>query len=175
MWTEGDGNRGPLRDALLGDLVRRQPVLAAINIVTALLFTSGFVNSARTPVPAAWFGYMALSQAARLLCWRYLRDRPAAREAGVWLVGTSALVGVGWGAIGILFDSVGSAAQQMLVPFFLAGMAAGSVVSYQIRLISSAEPALATSGSWCADGSCFPLIGQSTRSCTLQQGSAKSL
>jgi hypothetical protein len=78
---------------------------------------------------AAWLGYMTLSQAARVLCWRYLRNRPAAPQASVWLVTTSALAGVGWGAIGILLDGLGLSAQQMLVPFFLAGMAAGSVVS----------------------------------------------
>ncbi|MBV8614719.1 MAG: hypothetical protein JOY66_13285, partial [Acetobacteraceae bacterium] len=96
-------------------------MLAVINIVTALLFTSGFATSAPTPVLAAWLGYMALAQAARVLCWRHLRDRPAAPQASVWLVATSALAGAGWGAIGILFYSLGLSAQQMLVPFFLAG------------------------------------------------------
>ena len=129
MGAEGDGDRGPLRDALLSDLVRRQPLLAVINTVTALLFTSGFATSAPTPVLAAWLGYMTLSQVARVLCWRYLRNRPAAPHASVWLVTTSALAGAGWGAIGILFFNLGLSVQQMLVPFFLAGMAAGSVVS----------------------------------------------
>ncbi len=133
MGTESDSS-SPLQAALLGELVRRQPLLAAINVATALLFTSGVTNSARTSALAAWFGYMTLSQAARLLGWHYLRTRPAAREASVWLVGTSALAGFGWGATGILFDGVGSSAQQMLVPFFLAGMAAGSVISLAAHL-----------------------------------------
>ena len=133
MGREGDSS-SPLQGALLGDLVRRQPLLAAINVATALLFAAGFANSARASALAAWFSYMTLSQAARLLGWQYLRTRPAAREASVWLVGISALAGCGWGATGILFEGVGSSAQQMLVPFFLAGMAAGSVVSLAAHL-----------------------------------------
>ncbi|HJS87708.1 MAG TPA: ATP-binding protein [Acetobacteraceae bacterium] len=109
-------------------------MLAAINVTTALLFTLGFASSAPVSALAAWLAYMMLSQAARLLCWYCLRTWPATWGASFWLIGTSAMAGLGWGATGVLFDGVGSLAQQMLVPFFLAGMAGGSVVSLSAHL-----------------------------------------
>lgn len=81
------------------------------------------------PVLAAWLAYMVLSQAARLFCWRRHAMGTPPGEAAVWLVATSAAAGIGWGVIGPLFDSIGSPAQRMLVPFFLAGMVAGAVAN----------------------------------------------
>jgi len=121
--------RNPLRDVLLAELLPRQPLLAFINVVTAVLFALGFSDAAPTPVLAAWLGYMVLSQAIRLLCWRrYAMGKPPG-DAAACLIAISGAAGIGWGVIGPLFDSIGSPAQRMLVPFFLAGMVAGAVAN----------------------------------------------
>jgi hypothetical protein len=129
MSARGDDARDPLRDEMLAELASRQPLLGVINVVTAFLFASGLSDVAPVPVLAAWLGYMVLSQVARLLCWRrHAAGRPP-HDAAVWLIASSASAGVGWGLIDPLFASCGSSAQQMLVPFFLAGMAAGAVAN----------------------------------------------
>ena len=123
------GDDAPVRDVLLADLVRRQPLLAAINIAAALLFASALLGAAPGPELVAWLAYVALAQAARLaLWWRHAAGRPA-RDAAGWLVAASAAAGLGWGLIGLLFAGLGSAAQQALVPFFLAGMAGGAITA----------------------------------------------
>ncbi len=129
MLARDSRNRNPLRDELLAELLPRQPLLALINVVTAFLFASGVADAAPTPVLAAWLGYMVLSQAVRLLCWRRHAKGGSPGDAALWLVATSGASGVGWGVIGPLFGSIGSPAQQVLVPFFLAGMVAGAVAN----------------------------------------------
>ncbi len=122
-------DRGRIRDELLAEIVPRQPLLAVIHAVTGFLFASGLAGAAPTPVLAAWLGYIGLSQAVRLILrYRHVAGR-LSLDPAVWLVATSAAAGVGWGLAGALFASLGSPAQQMLVPFFLAGMAAGAVAN----------------------------------------------
>ncbi len=120
-------DRGRIRDELLAEIVPRQPLLAVIHAVTGFLFASGLTGAAPAPVLAAWLGYMGLSQGIRVILWyRHVTGRLSLTPA-VWLVATSGAAGVAWGLIGALFVSVGTPSQQMLVPFFLAGMAAGAV------------------------------------------------
>ncbi|MBV8578756.1 MAG: diguanylate cyclase, partial [Acetobacteraceae bacterium] len=83
---------------------------------------------------AGWLGYMALSQAVRLLSWHLYDAARMTRDNAVWLVANSAAAGVGWGLTGFLFAGVGPPGQQMLVPFFLAGMTAGAVASLAAHL-----------------------------------------
>jgi diguanylate cyclase (GGDEF)-like protein/PAS domain S-box-containing protein len=121
------GARIRLRDELTTELAARQPLLALINVVVASLFAWGIAGAASASVVVAWLGYMGLSQIGRLVSWHhYARAR---RSPVVWLIATSATAGIGWGVIGPLFASLGSASQQMLVPFFLAGMAGGAVAT----------------------------------------------
>ena len=111
MSTTYDNNPGSLRGELLAELARRQPLLAAINLITAFLLTSGLLSAAPAPMLIGWLGYMVISQAARLLCWYlYVRARLPRDSAG-WLVASSASAGIGWGLIGILFTGLGSPAQ----------------------------------------------------------------
>ena len=118
MSARGDHDHGPVRDELLAELASRQALLAAINLVAALLFASGLASAAPAPLVSGWLGYMGISQAGRLLCWhRYVVGRLTSNSV-VWLVATSASAGLGWGLIGLLFAGIGSSAQQMLVPFF---------------------------------------------------------
>ena len=162
MSARGDHDHGPVRDELLAELASRQALLAAINLVAALLFASGLASAAPASLVSGWLGYMGISQAGRLLWWRrYVIGRLTSNPV-VWLVATSASAGLGWGLIGLLFAGIGSSAQQMLVPFFLAGMTAGAVTSlaghfpvlyafivpallpYAARLALSNEPAAHT-------------------------------
>lgn len=129
MLARDNHDRHPLRDQLLVELLPRQPLLALINIVTAFLFAWGIADAAPTPVLAAWLGHMVLSQAARLLCWRRHARGGSPGDAALWLIASSGAAGIGWGVVGPLFDGLGSPAQQMLVPFFLAGMVAGAVAN----------------------------------------------
>ena len=129
MLARNNHARNPLRDELLAELLPRQPLLALINVVTAFLFASGIADAAPTPVLASWLGYMVLSQAIRLLCWRRHAEGRSPGDAAVWLIASSGAAGIGWGMVGPLFDGIGTPAQQMLVPFFLAGMVAGAVAN----------------------------------------------
>ena len=126
------------REGLLLDLIHRQPVLAATNLVIAALFVAGFVGTASASMLAAWCGYMVLAQLVRLVLWWRWR-RPGAKaqpapSAALGLVASSAGSGIGWGLIGILFSDLGDSALHLLVPFFLAGMAAGAVATLHLYL-----------------------------------------
>ncbi len=124
-----DGARGRVRDELLAEIVPRQPLLAVIHAVTGFLFASALAGTAPPLTLALWLSYMGLSQAVRLYLWyRHVIGRLSV-EPVVWLVATSGAVGIGWGVTGPLFYDLGSPAQQMLVPFFLAGMTAGAVAN----------------------------------------------
>ncbi|MBV8524041.1 MAG: PAS domain S-box protein, partial [Acetobacteraceae bacterium] len=160
MWARRDRERAFLGEPAT-ELAHRQPLLVAINLVAACLFASGLLKAAPSLV-LAWLGYMGASQAVRLLCWRLYVTGRVSRDNSVWLITCSALAGAGWGLIGVLFVGLGSPAQQMLVPFFLAGMTAGAVTSlaghlpalyaflvpallpYASRLVVSDEPAAHT-------------------------------
>jgi hypothetical protein len=122
MLVRGDDDHSRLWDELLAELVRRQPLLVAINVVAALLFASGIASAVPAPTLALWLSCLGLSQVARLACWwhwcwRATRQPP--RNAAGWLIATSAAAGFSWGLIGPLFAGLDSVAQQMLVPFFL--------------------------------------------------------
>jgi len=123
------GDRGRVREELLAEIVSRQPLLAILHAVTAFLFASALTDAAPPLLLALWLGYMGLAQAVRLFLWyRYVRDRLFV-DPGVWLVATSGAAGIAWGLIGVLFADLGSPAQQMLIPFFLAGMTAGGLAN----------------------------------------------
>ena len=146
--TKEAGPQASPRGELLADLARRQPLLAVINMVAAVLFATGVAKTASATMLAGWVGYMVLTQAARLVFWlrwrRSIVDRQPRRATG-WLVATSAAAGIGWDLIGLLFIDRGSTVQQLLVPFFLAGMAAGAVATlagYPPALCAFLAPAL---------------------------------
>ena len=129
MSARCDHDQGPLRSRLLAELAGRQAMLVAINLVAAFLFVSGLASAAPAQEVAGWLAFMVTSQAVRLLCWHHYVRGKLPGSIAVWLVATSALAGAGWGLSGLLFAGLGSPAQQMLVPFFLAGMTAGAVTS----------------------------------------------
>ena len=123
------GDRCRVRNELLAEIVPRQPLLAVIHAVTGFLFASALAGAAPPLTLALWLSYMGLSQAVRLFLWyRHVVGRLSIDPA-VWLVATSGAAGIGWGMVGLLFVGLGSPSQQILVPFFLAGMAAGGVAN----------------------------------------------
>ncbi|HEX6010341.1 MAG TPA: diguanylate cyclase, partial [Geminicoccaceae bacterium] len=117
---------------LLSDLLDRQPLLVAINLLVALLAVPVFANAAPFPIVAAWLGVMALIQAGRVVVWRAARHweiEPARRRLGFWFLTTSTAAGLGWGAARALFGSGASQVASIFVPFVLSGMSAGAVTS----------------------------------------------
>jgi diguanylate cyclase (GGDEF)-like protein len=118
-----------VRAILLDDLVARQPLLAAINLVLAGIVGVAFWPVIGGAVIGLWLAAMAAAQIARLAIWRQLRDRPAALRRGAWLTLASALAGLAWGLGGLLLFQAESPAHQVFLPFVLAGMVAGAVIS----------------------------------------------
>ena len=106
---------------LLHELLQRQGLLVGINVVAASLFASGIASAAPASLTAGWLGYMGISQAIRLFCWRRSVRKKTQGNPATWLVATTCAGGIGWGLIGVLFAGLGSPAQQMLVPSFLPG------------------------------------------------------
>src|SRR4051812_6999511 len=92
------------RDELAADLARRQPLLAVINLVVALLFALGMLGTASAGMLPGWLAYAAIVQAVRLAAWSRWRHAVAAGlptgPATSALVATSAAAGIGWGSIG---------------------------------------------------------------------------
>jgi hypothetical protein len=128
-------DRARIRDELLAEIVPRQPLLSVIHVIMAFLFVSGLANAAPPPMLMAWVAYMAVSQAIRLGLWYRHAAGRLSLNLTVWLVATSGAAGIGWGMIGALFADAGTPAQRMLVPFFLAGMAAGGVANLAGHLL----------------------------------------
>jgi diguanylate cyclase (GGDEF)-like protein len=137
------------RADLIADLLRRQPLLAAVNLAVGALAAGALAGVVDGAALAAWAGYMALAQLARLALHLRYRDRPLAldlvpRLAG-WLVVCSALSGVGWGAFGFCFDGGDDRTAQVLVPFVLAGMSAGAITALPLHppaFVAFVTPAL---------------------------------
>ena len=122
---------GP-RPLLLDDLLGRQPLLAAINAIVAVLTATVIGVPGREGVVAAWLLAILLAQAARVLLWFGVRRwslAVAERRLAMWLTLTSAMAGLAWGAAGLLFGGGGDPLAVLFVPFVLAGMAAGSITA----------------------------------------------
>ncbi|MFO1071428.1 MAG: EAL domain-containing protein [Geminicoccaceae bacterium] len=118
---------------LLLDLLRRQPLLAAINLTVASL---AVLLVLRDQVPggplAAWLIGLAGVQGVRLALWLGLRSQhahPLGEMALGWLLTALAVAtGLCWGLAGVLFG-VGDRPSAQFVPFLLAGMSAGAVTA----------------------------------------------
>ena len=123
---------------LLLDLLRRQPLLAAINLIVSGLAVLVVLHDQMPRAPlAAWLAGIAGVQGARLALWLGLRRRPA-RPLGDVALGDVALgrlltalsmaTGLCWGLAGVLFG-VGQQPSAQFIPFLLAGMSAGAVTA----------------------------------------------
>ena len=120
------------RPLLLDDLLDRQPLLASINGVVAVLAATVISGSGRRGTVLAWLVLILLAQAARVALWLSVRRwaLPAiGRRLATWLTVTSAMAGLAWGAAGALFGADSGPVAALFVPFVLAGMAAGSITA----------------------------------------------
>jgi diguanylate cyclase (GGDEF)-like protein len=122
---------GEVGSLLLDDLLGRQPLLALINTVVAVLAATVISGSGRNLAVLTWLGLFLLAQAARVALWLGVRRRASAiaPRLAAWLTLTSGLAGLAWGAAGVLFGGDAGPVQAVFVPFVLAGMAAGSITA----------------------------------------------
>jgi diguanylate cyclase (GGDEF)-like protein len=116
---------------LLRDFLDRQPLLALINVVVATLTAGVLAVTAPEPAALAWLLAMLVAQAGRVAAWVLLRPDGAidGRRAPLVLTLASGVTGLVWGAAGVLLTQHDVSPVSILVPFVLAGMAAGSITA----------------------------------------------
>ncbi len=120
-----------VREVLLAEQVARQPMLAVINSVVAVVTAVSFLPVVGVTRAASWLLAMVAVQALRAVWWwqRCRLGGSSATDGARFLLVNSAAAGVLWGIAGVLFRVDGSHAVAMLLPFVLGGMTAGAVVS----------------------------------------------
>jgi diguanylate cyclase (GGDEF)-like protein len=127
------GTPGGPGGLLLSDLLDRQPLLVAINLMVALVAGPILALAAPPALVAAWLAAMLLVQGGRVALWLVARrgwpTSAGHPRLGPWLTLTSAVAGLSWGAAGALFGSSGSPVAMIFVPFLLSGMSAGAVTA----------------------------------------------
>ena len=124
------GVRPRSESILLEDLIARQPLLAVIHSVLATIvaMVCGSVFGAWTAT--GWLSLVMATQLARLWAWHQFRQRMASvRVRALFLTVSSALSGCAWGLAGVLFFVVEPPSYQVFMPFILAGLCAGAVIS----------------------------------------------
>jgi two-component sensor histidine kinase len=118
---------------LLDDLLSRQPLLVAINLVVAAAVMAALRTTAPPVLLAAWFGYLLLVQLARMAFWLRQRHRPgpgARRQHPRWLTVISTATGLSWGLAGVLFGGFEyDDPATLVIPFVLAGMSAAAITA----------------------------------------------
>jgi GGDEF domain-containing protein len=116
---------------LLHDFLQRQPLLASINGLIAVLTALALAGAAPPRVLLAWLVAMLLAQASRVALWLAARSRPELplRRLPVLLTLASALTGLVWGSAGVVLVHYNAPPTSILVPFVRAGMSAGSITA----------------------------------------------
>jgi diguanylate cyclase (GGDEF)-like protein len=117
---------------LLEDLVRRQPLLALINALMALLTAWVMVGPGSYTITIGWLAILLAAQAGRVCLWNRLRgtrDPNATARLGAPLTIAAAATGLAWGSAGLLLGQHADPVAEMFVPFVLGGMAAGSIAA----------------------------------------------
>ncbi len=116
---------------LMTELIGRQPLLAAINVALGMLMSLILLGDVQALVVLGWLTLLLVTQGLRIVFWRWSRRLGADDlTQGAWpryLVLVSGLSGLVWGALGGLVTVAPSASVVFVVPFALAGMAAGAV------------------------------------------------
>ncbi len=130
MATSAELPPGEPKLLLLEDLGRRQPVLALINGLLALLTAWVMLGVGSTAVIVAWLVTFLAVQLGRVAIWEHARRDPGpavTRGLAAWLTLATAVAGLAWGSAGLLFGDTGSPVAAVFLPFVLGGMAAGSI------------------------------------------------
>lgn len=153
------GLPGSPEQLLLDDLLSRQPLLAAINVVVGSAAAWVLIETVPLGHVGAWFAYLLAVQLGRTALWlvRWRRLAAGAR-GGREVMAVSALAGSVWGLAGWMFGGPGGS--PLFVPFALAGMTGGAITTlpshppaffafawaallpYGLRLAGEADPSL---------------------------------
>jgi diguanylate cyclase (GGDEF)-like protein len=131
------------RADLLLDLLRRQPLLAGLNTLVALLAAAALAGRADGDALATWLGGLLVLQSTRVGLWWWYRgltpDREPPRPLSLLLTLKSTFSGGAWGLFAILFHDRDGSLSGLLAPFVLAGMSASAITA-----LPSHPPALFT-------------------------------
>lgn len=122
------------RAELLSQLLRRQPLLVALNLAVAGLTAVTLVAARGSSIVTLWLALIVLAQAGRVAAYlRFGRQVPPALAdvptVGLWLTASSLLAGIAWGVFGVVFSLGDDRVMQVVVPFVLAGMSAGAITA----------------------------------------------
>ncbi|MEK0085593.1 sensor histidine kinase [Benzoatithermus flavus] len=148
---------------LLDDLLSRQPLLAALNVIVGVAAASVLSQTVPLKAIGLWLGYLLLVQLARtglwLVRWRSVEITMGPCAAHEVMI-VSAVAGSVWGMAGFLFG--GPEESPLFIPFALAGMTGGAITTlpshppaffafvwatllpYGLRLAGEADPTVRT-------------------------------
>jgi diguanylate cyclase (GGDEF)-like protein/PAS domain S-box-containing protein len=126
------------RDRLLLDLVHKQPLLIAGNLLLASLLVAALQDVVTQFRLLGWLGIMVVTQAVRFgVWWRLPRASTAlsSRSVGRQVTFASLLSGIGWGLAGLLLVAPG-APLQITVASFVIGVTAGAITILPSHLVA---------------------------------------
>ena len=136
------------RSGLLLDLVHRQPLLIAFNLLLACLLVALLQDLVAEFRLLGWLGVMIVSQVVRFAIWWHLRRAPTALSSqviGHRLTFASMLSGMGWGSAGLLLFGPGATLQTTVASFVVGSVTAGAITvlpSHPIAYYAFILPAL---------------------------------
>jgi signal transduction histidine kinase len=110
---------------------RQMPIALAVNPINAALVAIVLDRTAGWPVPALWFGAVALITVGRAVVWWRYRGADGAANPQRWSIAASLgalLAGLSWGLGGAVMFPPGSPLIQLFLTMVIGGMCAGAVV-----------------------------------------------
>jgi two-component system, sensor histidine kinase len=142
------GASGSPRDRLLLDLVRKQPLLIAFNLLLACLLVAALQDVVAKFTLLGWISVMIVTQGVRFELWWHLRRAVTAlssRSIGRRLTLASLLSGIGWGLAGLLLVVPDATLQMMVTAFVIGGVTASAIIvlpSHPVAYYAFLLPAL---------------------------------
>jgi hypothetical protein len=136
------------RDRLLLDLVHKQPLLIAFNLLLACLLVVALQDVVATFRLLGWLGVMVVTQVMRFGVWWHLRRAAttlSSRSIGRRLTFASLLAGIGWGLAGLLLVVPGPTLQIVVASCVIGGVTACAITvlpSHPVAYYAFILPAL---------------------------------
>jgi diguanylate cyclase (GGDEF)-like protein/PAS domain S-box-containing protein len=136
------------RCPLLLDLVDKQPLLIALNLLLACPLVILLQEVVAKPRLVGWLGVMVAAEVVRFAVWRHLRAATTAlslRAMSRWLTFASLLSGIGWGLAGFVLVGSDAALLDRVAPFAIGGATAGAITvlpSHPVAYYAFILPAL---------------------------------
>jgi diguanylate cyclase (GGDEF)-like protein/PAS domain S-box-containing protein len=112
------------------DLVRRQPLLIAFDLVLACLLLALLQGTVAHRSALGWLGVVIVAQLVRLAVWWRLRRGAsplASPAADRWLTGTCLLSGIAWGLAGLVLAEFGAPSQATIAAVVIAAVTAAAI------------------------------------------------